>query len=168
MSEAAFVPLFEEQQTDPRSLSSDGTCVRDYLHVVDLAHGHILALDGIAEDKVFDAGAEGKVRLAVFNYQCCLELTLFFCPQFKAYNLGRGQAYSVLQIIDAMAKATGYKYEYEIVGRRDGDVPDLTANPELAQKELGFVAKRGLEEACEDLVRWQNGNPTGYPDQQQQ
>ena len=61
-----------------------------------------------------------------------------------------------------MEKATGVKYEYEIVGRRDGDVPDLTADPTLAQKELGFVAKRTLEEACRDLWRWQTNSPHGY------
>jgi UDP-glucose 4-epimerase len=127
--------------TSSALLLSDGTCVRDYLHVVDLAQGHVLALDGIASGKVFsDATTDG---------------------QFKAYNLGRGQAYSVLQIIAAMKKASGVDYKYEIVGRRDGDVPDLTADPALAQRELGFEAKRGLEEACRDLWKWQQGNPNG-------
>ena len=77
----------------------DGTCVRDYLHVLDLAKGHLLALDALApESKVFDD-----------------------CPtdaRYKAYNLGRGTGMSVLQIVEAMRKATGFDYKYEIVGRR--------------------------------------------------
>lgn len=60
-----------------------------------------------------------------------------------------------------MTKATGVAFPYEIVGRRDGDVPDLTADPALAQQELGFLARRGLEEACRDLWKWQTGNPNG-------
>lgn len=68
----------------------------------------------------------------------------------------------MLQIVAAMEKATGVKYEYEVVGRRDGDVPDLTADPGLARRELGFVAGRTLEEACEDLWRWQTNSPQGY------
>ncbi|EKM61833.1 uncharacterized protein PHACADRAFT_248699 [Phanerochaete carnosa HHB-10118-sp] len=121
----------------------DGTCVRDYLHVLDLAKGHLLALDALApESKVFDN-----------------------CPadaRFKAYNLGRGKGVSVLQIVEAMKKATGYDFEWEIVGRRRGDVPDLTADPALAQKELGFTAPQDLETMCRDLWNWQTKNPWGY------
>jgi UDP-glucose 4-epimerase len=69
---------------------------------------------------------------------------------------------SVLQITEAMRVATGFQYKTEVVGRRRGDVPDLTADPSLAQKELGFNAERGLEEMCEDLWRWQSMNPEGY------
>ena len=77
----------------------DGTCVRDYLHVLDLAKGHLLALDALAPtSKVFDS-CPGEAR-------------------YKAYNLGRGKGVSVLQIVDAMRKATGYDFEWEIVGRR--------------------------------------------------
>lgn len=83
-------------KTDP---SRDGTCVRDYLHVLDLASGHLLALDALAPDsKVLDN-----------------------CPdeaRYKAYNLGKGRGMSVLQIVDAMRKATGFDYKYEIIGRR--------------------------------------------------
>ena len=78
----------------------DGTCVRDYLHVLDLAKGHLLALDALATDS----------HLNVFHDTNGV--------RYKAYNLGRGQGVSVLQIVDAMRKATGYEYEYEIVGRR--------------------------------------------------
>lgn len=84
---------------DEHPAYSDGTCVRDYLHVVDLAKGHLLALNALSEDsKVFDS-----------------------CPtpaRFKAYNLGKGKGMSVLQIVEAMRKATGFDYKYEIIGRR--------------------------------------------------
>ncbi|KAF8131614.1 THO complex subunit 1 transcription elongation factor-domain-containing protein [Boletus edulis] len=121
----------------------DGTCVRDYLHVLDLASGHLLALDALAPNStVFDN-----------------------CPdeaRYKAYNLGKGRGMSVLQIIDAMRKATGFDYQYEIIGRRRGDVPDLTADPTLAEKELGFKAPQTLEVMCRDLWNWQTKNPEGY------
>ncbi|KIJ22219.1 hypothetical protein PAXINDRAFT_160129 [Paxillus involutus ATCC 200175] len=125
----------------------DGTCVRDYLHVLDLASGHLLALDALApESKVFDN-----------------------CPdeaRYKAYNLGKGRGMSVLQIVEAMRKATGFDYKYEIIGRRRGDVPDLTADPALAEKELGFKAPQTLEVMCRDLWNWQTKNPQGYAIQQ--
>ncbi|KZT08810.1 UDP-glucose 4-epimerase [Laetiporus sulphureus 93-53] len=121
----------------------DGTCVRDYLHVLDLAKGHLLALDALAPgSKVFD--------------NCPTE------ARYKAYNLGKGKGMSVLQIIEAMRKATGFDYQYDIVGRRKGDVPDLTADPALAQKELGFTAPQTLETMCRDLWNWQSKNPNGY------
>ncbi|TFK41974.1 THO complex subunit 1 transcription elongation factor-domain-containing protein [Crucibulum laeve] len=120
----------------------DGTCVRDYLHILDLASGHVLALDALAEDsKVFDPKAGGF---------------------FKAYNLGKGKGVSVLQIVEAMRKATGFDYKYEIIGRRRGDVPDLTADPTLAETELGFKAPQDLETMCRDLWNWQTKNPMGY------
>jgi len=122
----------------------DGTCVRDYIHVLDLASGHLLALDALAPDsKTFD----GSVA------------------RFKAYNLGKGKGLSVLQIVEAMRKATGFDYKYEIIGRRRGDVPDLTADPSLAEKELGFKASQDLETMCRDLWNWQTKNPQGYGEQ---
>ncbi|KAF8559888.1 UDP-glucose 4-epimerase [Imleria badia] len=121
----------------------DGTCVRDYLHVLDLASGHLLALDALSPNStVFDN-----------------------CPdeaRHKAYNLGKGRGMSVLQIVDAMRKASGFNYKYEIIGRRRGDVPDLTADPTLAEKELGFKAPQTLEVMCRDLWNWQTKNPQGY------
>ncbi|KAH9983882.1 hypothetical protein BJV77DRAFT_1062321 [Russula vinacea] len=121
----------------------DGTCVRDYLHVLDLASGHLLALDALAPGST----------------------TFDNCPtpaRFKAYNLGRGQGFSVLQILEAMRKATGFDYRYNIIGRRRGDVPDLTADPTLAEEELGFRAKKDLTTMCRDLWNWQTKNPGGY------
>ncbi|KAF5323331.1 hypothetical protein D9611_005534 [Ephemerocybe angulata] len=120
----------------------DGTCVRDYLHILDLAKGHVLALDALSpESKVFPSDSESF---------------------FKGYNLGKGKGVSVLQIIEAMRKATGFDYQYEIIGRRRGDVPDLTADPSLAEKELGFSAPQDLEAMCRDLWNWQTKNPNGY------
>ncbi|KAJ2918375.1 hypothetical protein MD484_g2029, partial [Candolleomyces efflorescens] len=123
----------------------DGTCVRDYLHVLDLAQGHVLALDALRpESTVFDPKADHF---------------------FKGYNLGRGAGLSVLQILEAMRKATGFDYKYEIIGRRRGDVPDLTADPSLAEKELGFHATQDLETMCRDLWNWQTKNPQGYAEE---
>lgn len=120
----------------------DGTCVRDYLHIMDLASGHVLALDALSPDsKIFDPQTDAF---------------------FKAYNLGKGKGMSVLQIVEAMRKATGFDYKYEIIGRRRGDVPDLTADPTLAEKELGFKAPADLETMCRDLWNWQSKNPLGY------
>ncbi|KAG1779569.1 THO complex subunit 1 transcription elongation factor-domain-containing protein [Suillus placidus] len=142
----------------------DGTCVRDYLHVLDLASGHLLALDALApESTIFDN-----------------------CPddaRYKAYNLGKGKGMSVLQIVEAMRKATGFDFKYEVIGRRQvyfspisiipclpildsrGDVPDLTADPALAERELGFKAPQPLEVMCRDLWNWQSMNPQGYTQQ---
>ncbi|KAJ3926982.1 MAG: UDP-glucose 4-epimerase [Lentinula lateritia] len=126
----------------------DGTCVRDYLHVLDLAGGHVLALQALQEgstlnEKVFASVQEGKGK-------------------FKAYNLGKGKGMSVLQIVEAMRKATGFEYKTEVVGRRRGDVPALIADPSLARTELGFDAPHDLETMCRDLWNWQKGNPAGY------
>ncbi|KAH8119732.1 UDP-glucose 4-epimerase [Phellopilus nigrolimitatus] len=121
----------------------DGTCVRDYLHVLDLAAGHILALDALAPDAKFAGWTPGSGR-------------------FKAYNLGKGNGLSVIDILEAMRKTTGFDYKYEIVGRRKGDVPYLIAVPTLAEKELGFNAPRDLETMCHDLWNWQRRNPEGY------
>jgi len=118
----------------------DGTCVRDYLHVLDLAKGHLLALEALMPNStIFPEDA---------NY--------------KAYNLGKGKGMSVLEMVEAMRKATGFDYKTELVARRRGDVPDLTADPSLAEKELGFKATNDLETMCRDLWNWQSKNPQGY------
>ncbi|KAJ7724223.1 THO complex subunit 1 transcription elongation factor-domain-containing protein [Mycena metata] len=120
----------------------DGTCVRDYLHVIDLAKGHLLALEALnPNSKVFDSTPDAR---------------------YKAYNLGQGKGVSVLEIIAAMRKATGFDFKYEIIGRRRGDVPDLTADPALAEKELGFKANEDLAIMCRDLWNFQSKNPEGY------
>ncbi len=111
----------------------DGTGVRDYIHVVDLAAGHVLALDKLAKN-----------------------------PGLVTYNLGTGQGYSVLEIVAAFENASGKNVPYEIVTRRPGDIAACYADPTLAKDELGWVASRGLEEMCIDGWRWQSKNPSGY------
>ncbi|MEG0297753.1 MAG: UDP-glucose 4-epimerase GalE [Clostridium sp.] len=111
----------------------DGTGVRDYIHVVDLAKGHIKALE-------------------VLDKQ----------PGLVTYNLGTGNGYSVIQLIEAFSKASGKEIKYEIVGRRAGDVATCYADPSKANVDLGWVAEKGLEEMCEDSWRWQQNNPDGY------
>lgn len=112
---------------------------------MDLAGGHVNALDSVNKDEIYDnKNSPGK---------------------FKAYNLGKGIGMSVLNMIDAMKKVSGYDYPHKIVGRRLGDVPDLTADPSLAEKELGFKAKYNLEDMSRDLWNWQSKNPNGYDGQ---
>ena len=111
----------------------DGTGVRDYIHVVDLAHGHLRAIE--------------KLRTK---------------PGLVTYNLGTGRGYSVLEAIAAFSKACGKPIPYKIVGRRPGDVASCYADPSLAQRELGWLTTKGLAEMCADAWRWQTTNPSGY------
>ena len=111
----------------------DGTGVRDYIHVVDLARGHLKALEKVMETK----GVE-------------------------AYNLGTGVGYSVLDVVNNFEKATGQKVPYEIVGRRPGDVAVCYADPSKAEKMLGWKAEKTLEDMCRDSWNWQKNNPAGY------
>ncbi|MBR6897331.1 MAG: UDP-glucose 4-epimerase GalE [Lachnospiraceae bacterium] len=111
----------------------DGTGVRDYIHVVDLAIGHVKALDKIEKN-----------------------CGLFVC------NLGTGQGYSVLDVVKAFEKASGITIPYDIKPRRAGDIDECYADPSLAERELGWKAQRGIEEMCEDSWRWQKNNPNGF------
>ncbi len=111
----------------------DGTGVRDYIHVVDLARGHVKALQKF-DDK----------------------------PEVSVYNLGTGQGYSVLEVVDAFEKASGQKIPYEIKERRAGDIATCYADSTKAKNELGWVAEKGIEEMCADAWRWQSQNPNGY------
>ncbi|XP_022088294.1 UDP-glucose 4-epimerase-like [Acanthaster planci] len=111
----------------------DGTGVRDYIHVVDLAIGHVAAIKKL----------EGNCG-------------------FKVYNLGTGTGYSVLDVVRGLEKAAGKKIKYSIVGRRGGDVAACYSDPTLAEKELEWKAVRGLDKMCEDHWRWQSQNPNGY------
>ena len=113
----------------------DGTGVRDYIHVVDLAKGHVCALSKIAE-------------------KCGL----------KIYNLGTGKGYSVLDIVKNFEEATGVKVPYVIAPRRPGDIATCYASADLAAKELGWKAENGIREMCEDSWRWQKNNPNGFED----
>ena len=111
----------------------DGTGVRDYIHVVDLAKGHLCALEKLTEN-----------------------------PGVVTYNLGTGQGYSVLEMIRAFEKASGKKVPYTITSRRHGDIAQCYADPSLAAQELGWKAERGLEAMCVDAWNWQSKNPQGY------
>lgn len=113
--------------------TADGTGVRDYIHVVDLAVGHVKALNQI----------EKKAGL-------------------KIYNLGTGHGYSVLDIVHNFEEASGVKVPYEIKPRRAGDIASCYADPAKAFNELGWKAERGIREMCEDSWRWQYSNPNGY------
>ncbi|KAJ4470806.1 UDP-glucose 4-epimerase [Lentinula aciculospora] len=142
----------------------DGTCVRDYLHILDLAAGHVIALQALEEGSelnktIFpgDTTESGSTITMETGDKGMKRGT-----KFKAYNLGKGHGMSVLQIVGAMKTATGFDYKTEVVGRRRGDVPELVANPALAQAELGFNAPLDLETMCRDLWNWQEKNPTGY------
>lgn len=111
----------------------DGTGVRDYIHVVDLAQGHVKAVDWALKNK----GCE-------------------------AFNLGTGNGTSVLQLRDAFVKASGIDVPYVIDPRRPGDPDEVYADATKAKEVLGWEAKLGIEEMCEDTWRWQKGNPQGY------
>ena len=111
----------------------DGTCIRDYIHVVDLAQGHLKAL--------------GKLNTN---------------PGVVTYNLGTGRGYSVLEVLAAFEKACGKKIPTKISRRRPGDAPISYADPSKAKRELGWEAKHGIDEMCADVWRWQSKNPYGY------
>ena len=113
----------------------DGTGVRDYIHVVDLAIGHVKAIEKLKE------------KTGVLTY-----------------NLGTGHGYSVLDVVKSFEKASGQKIPYEIKPRRPGDIATCYADATKAKEELGWVAQRGIEEMCEDAWRWQKNNPNGYED----
>ena len=111
----------------------DGTCIRDYVHVTDLARGHVLALAKFSEE-----------------------------PAVRVYNLGTGKGHSVLEVVRAYGKACGKEIPYEIKPRREGDLPAMYADCSKAERELGFKAELGIEKMCEDSWKWQSNNPDGY------
>lgn len=111
----------------------DGTGVRDYIHVVDLAQGHVAALDYLA------------------NHDGVLTV-----------NLGTGTGYSVLDMVKAFGKASGREIAYQIVERRAGDIACCYADPSMAKEKLGWSAGLGVDRMCEDTWRWQSMNPDGY------
>lgn len=112
----------------------DGTGVRDYIHVVDLARGHVKAIDKLAQSE----------------------------PAVRVYNLGTGQGYSVIEMVKAFSDACGKDVPYTVVARRPGDIAACYADPSLAARELGWKASFGIREMCEDTWRWQKNNPEGY------
>lgn len=111
----------------------DGTGVRDYIHVVDLAVGHLKALEKLSQK-----------------------------PGLVTYNLGTGNGYSVLDVVKAFERASGREVPYEIVARREGDAAEAYADASKAKMEMGWEAKYNLDDMCEDSWRWQSENPNGY------
>ncbi|MDR1828903.1 MAG: UDP-glucose 4-epimerase GalE [Methylobacteriaceae bacterium] len=116
--------------------TKDGTGVRDFIHVMDLADGHVLALE-------WGAGNSG-------------------C---RAFNLGAGKGYSVMDLLHSFSKALGRELPYRFVGRRAGDLAAFWADASLAREVLGFETRRGIDEMTADVWRWQSVNPNGYPDE---
>ena len=114
----------------------DGTCIRDYIHVMDLAAGHVAALEKLDE----------------------------IGRPVNTWNLGTGKSASVLQVLAAFSAAVGRDLPYRVMARRPGDVPTSYADPHLAEIELDWRADRTLDQMCADTWRWQSQNPTGYPD----
>lgn len=113
--------------------TADGTCRRDYIHISDLADGHVKAVDYAMNNK----GVE-------------------------IINLGTGTPYSVLEIVNAFEDANGIKIPYEFGSRREGDLPEFWANADKAKEILGWEAKRNLADMCRDTWNWQKNNPNGY------
>lgn len=123
-----FLKVFGDDYDTP-----DGTCVRDYIHVVDLAAGHLRALEAVED-----------------------------APGCRAVNLGTGRGYSVLEVVAAAGRAVGREVPYQLEGRRPGDAPCVYADTELSLRMLGWQATRTLDDMCRDHWRWQSANPAGY------
>jgi len=111
----------------------DGTGVRDYIHVVDLAKAHVKSVEKLANSK-----------------------------GIHIYNIGTGRGYSVLEMVNAFSKACGHDVPYVVGPRREGDIGEVTGNPEKAKDELGWQAELGLAEMVESAWKWQSRNPKGY------
>ncbi|MEA3308488.1 MAG: UDP-glucose 4-epimerase GalE [Chloroflexota bacterium] len=114
----------------------DGTGVRDYIHVVDLAQGHLKALEKLAEN-----------------------------PGIVTYNLGTGRGYSVLEVLRDFEEMAGRKIPFRILPRRAGDIAAAYSDPTKAKQELGWQAEKDLQKMCADVWKWQTQNPTGYPEE---
>ena len=124
-----FLTIFGNDYDTP-----DGTGVRDYLHVMDLADGHLSAIDYMAKKK----------------------------SGYFVFNLGTGKGYSVLDMVHAMTKACGHEIKYQFGDRRPGDIAVCYSDATLAKTELGWEAKRNLDQMCQDLWCWQQKNPNGF------
>ena len=122
----------------------DGTCRRDYIHVMDLAEGHVKAAEYVIE-KRHEAEARGEAAGGT-----------------EVFNLGTGSPYSVLEMVEAFGRACGHAVAYEIGARRAGDVQDSWADASKARAVLGWEASRGIDEICRDAWNWQSNNPQGY------
>lgn len=133
ITQVAVGKLSELQVFGDDYTTKDGTGVRDYIHVVDLANGHLKALERAANT----TGVE-------------------------AFNLGTGQGYSVLEMVKSFEEASGKKVPYKVVARRPGDIAECYADPTKAKEGLQWSAEKGIKEMCQDSWRWQSTNPNGY------
>lgn len=142
-----LMPLVAQVASGHRSVLSvfgndyptrDGTCIRDYIHVEDLAAGHVAAWRGLADPR----------------------------EPARAYNLGTGVGTTVVELVDAFERVSGVDIQRQVTGRRPGDLPVAYADPGRANAELGWRAERDLEAMCTDMWRWQSMNPQGYADPQ--
>lgn len=133
ISQVAVGKLKEVQVFGDDYDTPDGTGVRDYIHVVDLAKAHLAALEKISHPN-----------------------------EYKAYNIGTGKGISVLESIRAFEKASGKSIPYKVIARRPGDIASCYANPSLANNELGWKAQLTTEDSCRDAWKWQSKNPKGY------
>jgi UDP-glucose 4-epimerase len=124
-----YLTIFGDDYETP-----DGTCLRDYIHVVDLAKGHVAGLKRFGQDKSF----------------------------WEAYNLGSGNPVSVLEMVAAMGKVVGRAVPYKIGARRPGDLPKFWADPKKAKEDLDWQTEKSLDDMCADTWRWQSQNPSGY------
>jgi UDP-glucose 4-epimerase len=116
--------------------TADGTCERDYIHVEDLASGHVAALEHLDQ----------------------------MPESVRAFNLGSGEGTSVLEVLHAFERACGKSLPSEVSGRRAGDLPAYWADPTRAAHELGWRSQRNIDDICADAWRWQSRNPQGFPD----
>jgi len=128
----------------------DGTGVRDYLHVVDLAEGHAAAIDYIQTNKGDGKKDHGDGHKG----------------EYHVFNLGTGNGSSVLDMVKAMSEACGHEIKYVVGERRPGDIAVCYADASRARTEMGWTATRTLEDMCADLWKWQSSNPNGYADQE--
>ena len=147
-------------------LTPDGTGVRDYIHVMDLAEGHVAALRCMEKAE----SSSPQSQESNLNFSSTSSLSSPRRRQSKSIitaplivNLGTGSGYSVLEMLHAFEKASGKTIPYQITDRRPGDIASCYADPSLAEKMLAWKAARSLEEMCADTWRWQSQNPTGYP-----
>lgn len=128
----------------------DGTGVRDYIHVVDLADGHLAALEKLKNNQ------EEREQKGQTNAQATLD------ERVLIFNMGTGTGYSVMEIVENMGKASGKKVPYKIAPRRSGDAAQVVANPGKANRELLWKAQFDVKQMCEDAWKWQSQNPEGY------
>ncbi|KAG4097255.1 UDP-glucose 4-epimerase [Neocallimastix lanati (nom. inval.)] len=135
-----FLNVFGNDYNTP-----DGTCIRDYIHVIDLADGHLAALEKLRINELNRKNSKVSVNDRIF-----------------IYNMGNGIGYSVLEIIEAMNKTAGKQVPYKIAERRKGDADRLVTSSAKANKELGWFTQYNLEQMCADAWRWQSTNPDGY------